>query len=243
MSLSYLIIFSFINHDLIKTNQSKQPLFSVFLYFVQYSLQFSIFYSPFGHIMLHFRTSQWQRSKLRNPSDRVLVIRPTSFEELPIEIVQRILSHMDFNDRQSFRATSTHFRMVHDRFVEHRVKKMFSGSSSPLFLQNFCRLIYESTIFLHGIAFPQFMTMFVSQQDLLGIRTLHSSVVGKISNAKFIGDISDVFEKMLLKYLSVVQSGCPGAQRNKFKWLLIVSVVHLLNVSQLWNGESLFNFV
>lgn len=193
--------------------------------------------------MLHFRTTQWQRSKLRlnnninDTSGRVLVFRPTSFEELPVEIVQRILSHMDFGDRQSFRATSTHFRLVHDRLVEHRVKKMFlsssysssSSSSPPLFLEHFCRLIHESTVFLHRVAFPQFLGMFVCQGDLLSIRSLHSSVVGKFSHAQSIGDMSDVFEKLLLQYLCVVQSGC-GSHRSRFKWLLILTLVHVLKV-------------
>lgn len=193
--------------------------------------------------MLHFRTTQWQRSKLplnnniNDTSGRVLVFRPTSFEELPVEIVQRILSHMDFGDRQSFRATSTHFRLVHDRLVEHRVKKMFrssfpsssSSSSPPLFLEHFCRLIHESTVFLHRVAFPQFLGMFVCQGDLLSIRSLHSSVVGKFSHAQSIGDMSDVFEKLLLQYLCVVQSGC-GSHRSRFKWLLILTLVHVLKV-------------
>lgn len=157
-----------------------------------------------------------------------------------MEIVECILSQMSFNDRLNFRQTSSHFRLVLDHFVEHRVRRMFSQSTnsqqlnesttSTTFLEQFCRLIYETTVFLHRISFPQFMSIFVSQKDLISCRALHWSIVAKISNAKAIGDVNEVFEKMMLKYLQVVQAGC-GTQRNKFKFLLILTILHLLKVS------------
>lgn len=73
------------------------------------------------------------------------------------------------------------------------------------------------------------MAIFLSHEDLMSIRALHSSVVAKICNAKFIGDMSDVFEMMMLKYLSLVQGGC-GTQRKKFKFLLILTIINLLKV-------------
>lgn len=190
-------------------------------------------------------TKPQKRFKLSSSSSssRVSVSQPTSFEELPVEIIERILGFMDFPDRQRFRETSTRCRTVHDQFIEHRVMKLCrrsdgnSMNDSQKFLTTFCRLIFDTTLFFHPIALPQFMTMFVSNEDLLGNRTLHSSVVSKISTAKFIGDISEVFEKLMLQYLSVVQSGCK-AQRNRFRLLLIITIINLLNVIW-WGGFNL----
>lgn len=161
-------------------------------------------------------------------ANRVVVAHPTSLEELPLEIIQVILGHMDFADRQSLRKTSCQFRQLHDNFVEHRVN-MTVRQTKGVFMENFCRMIHENTTFFRRIAFPQFMSIFVCPEDLSSISCLHSSTVAKILDAKFIGDISDVFEKMMLNYLSVVQAGC-GSQRNKFKFLLVLTILNFLQV-------------
>lgn len=175
------------------------------------------------------------RSKLRTARAAQVLLRPTSLEEMPVEIIERIAGFLDFNDRLSFRETSTRFRTIQDRQIEHRVKKLIRSietngdcSRNP-FLATFCRLIYETTIILHRISFPQFIVAFLCDDDLRRDLHLHSSVVNKISHAKSIGDVSDVFEKMMLKYLTVVRSGCKS-QRNKFRFLLILTIMKLLNV-------------
>lgn len=184
--------------------------------------------------MLQFRNKQ--KSKVDKKS-RLVILRP-SFNELPTEIVESILSFMEFSDRQSFRQTSTQCRAIHDQFLEHRIKKMllvqFKGNDMgpTTFLKEFGELIYNNTRFFHKIAFPQFLNIFLSHRDLMSIRSLHSSVISKISHAQFIGDISDVFVKLIQQYLAVVQIGC-GTGKNKFRMLLIVTIITILNASKL----------
>lgn len=185
--------------------------------------------------MLQFR-KQKPTSKLDSiVNRRLLILRPESFEDLPMEVIEKILSFIDMNDRQSFRQTSSHFRAIHDQFLDHLVVKkvMVQGGDdcSTTFLEEFCKLIYLNTQFFHRIAFPQFLNIFLCHRDLMSIKSLHSSVIFKISNAKFIGDISDIFEKLILQYLAVVQAGC-GSGRNKFRMLLIASIITLLNASR-----------
>lgn len=183
----------------------------------------------FLYKMLRFRNKLKPKSKLI----RLLVIQPKLFEELPVEVIEKVLSFMNFSDRQSFRQLSRLFREIHDNFLDHRVQTMFRvAEPRPIsFLEEFCKIIYENTRLFHCISFPQFLNVFLCHRDLMSIRSLHSTIISKICNAKFIGDVSDVFEKMFLQYLAVVQS-VRGFGKHTYRLLLILTLIGLLNASR-----------
>lgn len=162
----------------------------------------------------------------------------TSITDLPIEILEKIFGFADFSARQAMRATCKCLRNVHDGFLEHKCKELIYKDRNcgrtllfqpRLLLKEFCKIIYENTVFFRKLkVFPLFLTIFLSYSDLLAVRGLHSSVIAKISNAKFISDVSDVFEKLMRNYLKIAQSVASGCC-NKTRIIMILTILHLLN--------------